>query len=141
MKTFKLVSFSLNRKDRSWQEIPFVDSLIINQENDRRTWLIEVFIDQENLSPFLEFGPEETFPVEVIITARDNLPAHFVVSIKSLKTMGGYASVLMEGKLKPMQDQAFAILESLVQLGFSGEELLQEFQKRMFDLTRNPKNQ
>ncbi len=127
MKTFKLVSFRLDTKDGVTKEIPFIDSLAINQENERKTWLIEVFIEKRNLEPFLDFGPDEAFFVEVVITDKDNPPASFTVSIKSLKTMDDYASVLMEGKLHRRQERATKILESLINAGFKGEELLEQF--------------
>jgi len=130
MKTFKLVSFALNG-EQGCQEIPFIDSLIINQENEKKTWLIEVFIEKKHLSPFLDFAPGEEFPVSVIITDRENPPAHLIVSITSLKTMDDYASILMEGKLQRRPDNGEKVLESLIKEGFSGERLLQEFRKRL----------
>lgn len=134
MKTFKLVDFWIENKEGDMDRIPFQDSLIINQENEKYTWLIEVFIDQQFLAPFLDFAPKETFNVEVVITNPENAPARFLVSIESLKKMDGFSSVLMKGKLN-RRNTGYAehLLENLMGSGLVGQELLSTFQDRMKD--------
>jgi len=44
MKTFKLVSLQFI-EDQDAKDIDFIDGLIINKEDEKRTWLIELFTD------------------------------------------------------------------------------------------------
>ena len=44
MKTFKIAGFYLAWQGDA-QEIELLDGLIINREDDKRSWLIELFVD------------------------------------------------------------------------------------------------
>lgn len=68
MKTFKLISFQLVDKNDETIQIPFIDALIINKENEKNTWLIELFIERAYFSVFENYQPQDKFPVNVIIT-------------------------------------------------------------------------
>lgn len=135
MKTFKLVSFRMKDKMGNRIQIPLEDGLAINQENERRTWLLELFFDKTYLPYFEVYQDSEEFPVSVIITRKDNDPAFFLVRIVSWKTIDDYATVLMEGKIRPrLSKYAEELLESLIDQGLSGDELLEDFKKGMAEM-------
>lgn len=135
MKTFKLVSFRMKDKMGNRIQIPLEDGLAINQENERRTWLLELFFDKTYLPYFEVYHDSEEFPVSVIITRKDNDPAFFLVRIVSWKTIDDYATVLMEGKIRPrLSKYAEELLESLIDQGLSGDELLEDFKKGMAEM-------
>ncbi len=132
MKTFKLVSFRMKDKQGKRIQIPFEDGLIINNENEKRTWMLELFFKKEYLHHFDEYENHEEFPVSVIITRQDNDPAFFDVKIVSRKIIDEYVTVLMEGKIR-RKDHRYAekLLETLIEEGLSGEALLTAFKKEM----------
>lgn len=132
MKTFKLVAFYLEDKQGELVQIPIEDALIINKENEKREWLIEIFIKREHLKTFEQYEKDEQVSVEVVITHPDNPPANFVMKLKSLTKMDDYASVLLEGGLNRNRGGfAERLLVKLVDAGLSGEELLKEFKGQL----------
>lgn len=127
-----MVDFRLIRKRGETLEIPLKDGLIINKENEDGAWLIEIFIHEREADVFRNCGRDEYFPVQVIITKPDNDPAYFSVRILSLKFIRPYASVLMEGALsRPHSEYAEQLLESLIEKGLAGQELLKKFREKM----------
>lgn len=140
MKTFKLVSFRIRDKTGKRIQIPLVDGLAINQENERRTWLLEVFFDKKYLPYFEVYQKNEGFPVSVKITREENDPAFFQVRVVSWKTIDRYATVLMEGNIRPRHIKyAEELLETLIQQGLAGDELLEEFKKAMAEFRNTVK--
>lgn len=140
MKTFKLVSFRMKDQKGNRIQIPLEDGLIINQENERMTWLLEIFFKKEYLPYFDMYQNNEEFPVSVMITRKDNDPAFFRVRIVSWKTIDDFATVLMEGKIRPRHSQyAEELLESLIHQGLSGNDLLDGFRKGMAELRNTNK--
>ncbi|MCU9613273.1 YwpF-like family protein [Caldibacillus lycopersici] len=132
MKTFKIVTFQLFNKMGAYINIPFLDSLIINNENDKNTWLLEIFFEEAYVTPFEEFAPGEAINVEVIITNKQNAPAVLTMKMISLKKIDTYFSVLLEGSLHHgKHDYAERLLESLIEKGLSGEALLEAFQQKI----------
>ncbi|MGG0716184.1 YwpF-like family protein [Robertmurraya massiliosenegalensis] len=128
MKTFKLISLQLVKKDE-WLDIPLVDGLIINKEDDHSTWLIEGYIDKSFYDVFHEARTEEKeLLVQVVITKKENEPAPFKVKVRSLQSFENHISVLLEGTLKKSTNRyAENLLDSLIQRGLSGDELMEEF--------------
>ncbi|WP_019153921.1 YwpF-like family protein [Robertmurraya massiliosenegalensis] len=132
MKTFKLISLQLVKKNE-WLDIPLVDGLIINKEDDHSTWLIEGYIDKSFYDVFREAGAEEKeLLVQVVITKKENEPAPFKVKVRSLQSFENHISVLLEGTLKKSTNRyAEILLDSLIQRGLSGDELMTEFKSGM----------
>lgn len=58
MKTFKLISLQLVKKEE-WYDVPLVDGLIINKEDDHHSWLIEGYVDKSFYELFHEASKEE----------------------------------------------------------------------------------
>lgn len=136
MKTFKLISLRfIGEKDAV--DILLEDGLIINKEEENKTWLIEVFVVDTYLT-FFQTALEEDRElfVETIITRADNAPVSFRVRVKSIRKLDARITVLLEGTLeKARSSSPEQTLEELIEQGFSGEELLTEFQKRKSNQT------
>jgi hypothetical protein len=133
MKTFKLVACHVLNKNEEFVNIPLIDALIINKENENNTWLIEIFSEQKYLSVFEEFQTEEHIKVYVVITHPDNDPAPFITRILSNKKIGENASILLEAKLDRTIGYAEQLLEHLLESGLVGNDLLTTFQEKMKD--------
>lgn len=131
MKTFKLISLEfISEKDPL--EILLEDGLIINKEEENKTWLIEVFTGETYLNFFQKALEEdrEMF-VETVITRANNTPVSFRVRVKSVRKLDARITVLLEGTLeKARSSSPEQTLEELIKQGLSGEQLLSEFQKR-----------
>lgn len=128
LKTFELISFHILKKNGDLIQVPFQDALIINKENEKNTWLIELFTEQKNLSFFEDIHPNEEFPAYVVITKADNNPAVFLVKIIKKKIIDEFVSVLLEGRLHHSADYPVQLLEKLLNQGLSGQDLLIAFQ-------------
>ncbi|MBS4175446.1 YwpF-like family protein [Bacillus sp. FJAT-49736] len=137
MKTFKIVSLQVivngNIKD-----IPLEDGLIINKEDGKKNWLIEAYISKEYYDFFraAQESPDE-LDVQVVITNEANDPAPLKTHIRGIKQFKNYISVLLEGYIRIQRSNyAELLLSDIVQEGFTGEELIQEFKSRMKKITK-----
>lgn len=131
LKTFKLISFQLVDKNDEMIQIPFIDALIINKENEKNTWLIELFIERAYFSVFENYQPQDKFPVNVIITKAENDPATFLVNVINSKVVDEYVSILLEGTLSRSRGYAEQLLGLLLDKGLSGNELLLAFKEEI----------
>ncbi|ANU10066.1 hypothetical protein A1A1_06082 [Planococcus antarcticus DSM 14505] len=132
MKTFKMLSLGVE-KDEQVMDYPVFDGIIINQENDERSWVLEMLIDlphQEIFDQLME--TQEVVSVQVVISYPGNEPAPFEVMIQDVKVMGEHASVLMKGTLKRARRKyAETLLSELLEDGLEGHELLERFETDM----------
>ncbi|OCA88862.1 YwpF family protein [Pseudobacillus wudalianchiensis] len=128
MKTFKIAGFYLAEQDEP-QEIELLDGLIINREDDKRSWLIELFVHPKYEELFQELEKQEDeLKVQVLITHPNNDPALFSARVRELNTLEDGISVLLEGRLRQMRNEyAKQVLSDLVGKGLSGENLLNTF--------------
>lgn len=127
MKTFKAAEFFL-QKEKQMIEIPLQDGLIINREDEERTWLIELFLNKEDEKVVRPFEKEKGITARIAITHRDNDPALFSVSVRSFQQLEHGTSVLFDAKLRQMRNEyAIQVLGSLLKSGLEGEELLTVF--------------
>ncbi|KAB2336543.1 hypothetical protein F7731_09205 [Cytobacillus depressus] len=128
MKTFKLISLQVVEDD-SLVEIDLNDGLIINQENERNTWLLEFYINKSYDDYFQKLFKEgKELIVQVVITKKENSPAALQSRIITIKHLKDHMSILMEGKLmKNNDDYAEVVLKKLIDKGLAGEELMKEF--------------
>ncbi|ESU30085.1 hypothetical protein G3A_23880 [Bacillus sp. 17376] len=132
MKTFKLISMQL-ADDDALVDIEMEDGLIINKEDEKGTWLVEVFADHKYI-PFFQDAcdTDKEIIVHVVITKRENDPAAFLTKVCCVKKLKTHASILLTGKLtKPKSDYPEKLLEYLLDKGYKGEELLTEFKKKI----------
>ncbi|MEJ9210486.1 YwpF family protein [Bacillus smithii] len=128
MKTFKLVSLQFI-EDQGAKDIDFIDGLIINKEDEKRTWLIEIFTDISYYDYFRDVQQrDKDLEIQVIISRPENSPAYFFGHIHCIKKMKSNVSVLLQGRLTNRQNEfAERLLTDLVQMGLSGEQLVREF--------------
>ncbi|MDQ7861543.1 YwpF family protein [Peribacillus frigoritolerans] len=47
MKSFKLISLQIVTENLNLIDIALTDGLIINKENDARSWLLEAFVEEK----------------------------------------------------------------------------------------------
>lgn len=132
MKTFKIVALQIIEQDRA-KNIPLADGLIINKEDDKGSWIIEAYIDEQYQALFEDIrSRKEKIEVRVIITHAANDPAPFTVRVHAVKPVGDHISVLFIGILSKRRDEYLELmLDDLIKEGLSGEPLLVEFKKRM----------
>lgn len=132
MKTFKLISMQL-ADDDALVDIDMVDGLIINKEDDKGTWLVEVFTDHKYI-PYFEdaCANDKEIIVQVVITKKENDPAAFSTKVCCVKKLKSHASILLTGKLtRPKSDYPEKLLEYLMDKGLTGEALMAEFKEKM----------
>lgn len=132
MKTFKMLSLGIEKNDQV-TDYPVFDGIIINQENDERSWILEILIDlpyQEFFDHLME--TKEMIAVQVVISYPGNEPAPFEVYVQDVKIMGKQVSVLMKGTLKRARRKyAETLLSELLEDGLEGQELLERFETDM----------
>lgn len=134
MKSFKLISVQIVTEDSRLIDIPLTDGLIINKENDVSTWLLESFVTEEHFNEFASSLPaiNGEVTIQAVITKKDNEPALFNTVLRTIKKVGNHYSLLFMGHIKKNRTKyAELLLEDLVQKGFSGDELIQEFKEKI----------
>lgn len=135
MKTFKMISFQF---EHNGEKIPLIDGITINQENQDKTWVLELFLSNQYQSLFENYlHTQETFEVLVTISSLENEPAPFIVTVKSIQELGENVSILLKGHLKTVRVKyAERLLQSLLDEELSKEELLERFKKGMRERPR-----
>lgn len=127
LKTFKIASFLLADENEA-REVEMIDGLIINQEDDKSTWLIELFVDPVHEPLFHSYEQQEELTVQVHITHRSNDPALLSVQIKAINKLEKGTSVLLEGILLQRRNEyAKQVLSELIDEGLEGKELVETF--------------
>ena len=137
MKTFKMLSFDLINEDGG-QNIPIIDGIVINQENSRKSWILELFLSKEHKATFESLkDSNDVFEVHVIISFPDNEPAPFKVLVNDIREIGEKITVLLKGTIKARRSKyAEALLKSLLSEELSSEELMTRFKKGMRERPR-----
>ncbi|WP_077325859.1 YwpF-like family protein [Virgibacillus siamensis] len=136
MKTFKLNSLDIlqsKESEISQYGIELKDGLIINREDDLNQWIIEAYIRHEYLEYFKELQQErDEVMVQVKITKPENQPATFITSIIGVNEIGPNINVLFKGTMVDRKkDKVWDMLKLLVEQGYQGEELLDEFKEQL----------
>ncbi|MYL48931.1 hypothetical protein GLV98_05515 [Halobacillus litoralis] len=135
MKTFKLISLDIveeKHEDITQRRIKLEDGLIINREDDHGRWVIEAYVD-ENYRDFFETmkEKEEEIIIQVKITKQSNRPATFLVKPIDVNMIGDRMNVIFMGTIVDrQQEQVEWVLKQLMDEGYQGEDLLEEFKKR-----------
>ncbi|RWZ60803.1 hypothetical protein EQV77_05775 [Halobacillus fulvus] len=135
MKTFKLISLDIVEEkddDLTQRRIKLEDGLIINREDDHGRWVIEAYVDNDYKGFFQSmFNHEDEIIVQVKITKQSNRPATFLVKVIDINTIGTHINVIFMGTMIDRQlEQVERILKQLMDEGYQGDELLEEFKKR-----------
>ncbi|OZI13445.1 hypothetical protein CEW92_01025 [Bacillaceae bacterium SAS-127] len=128
MKTFKIAGFFVN-ECAQLHEIKLVDGLIINKEDEKRTWLIELFVSKDYEETFSDYQKrEDELNVQVLISHPNNDPAIFTAEMRDMKILDNGINVLLEGKLQKMRNEyAKQVLGKLVKEGLEGNALIEAF--------------
>jgi sugar diacid utilization regulator len=139
MKTFKVISLQVVDNDEL-HDFEIEDGLIINKEDENSTWLVETYMSQKYIEFFQKAQQQKgDLEIQVVISNKANDPAAFMTSIRGIKKMDGRMSILFEGKLKKQRNEyAELLLDDLLQKGYTGDELLKEFRKKMVSKPRIP---
>ncbi|WP_174613082.1 YwpF-like family protein [Virgibacillus ihumii] len=134
MKTFKLYSLDILQsedKDISQYGIELKDGLIINREDDLNQWVIEAYVKHDYLDFFKKLQQDrEEVMLQVKITKPTNQPATFITSIIGVNEIGPNINILFKGTMVDQQkDKVWAMLKSLIEQGYQGEDLLDKFKE------------
>ncbi|KRF65162.1 hypothetical protein ASG99_02950 [Bacillus sp. Soil768D1] len=134
MKSFKLISLQIVTEELHLIDIVLTDGLIINKENDARTWLLEAFVEESQFRELEASLPNidgEVF-IQAVITKKDNEPALFSTVLRTIRKVGNHYSLLFVGHIQKTRSKyAELLLEDLVQKGLVGDELINEFKQKI----------
>ncbi|WP_082234362.1 YwpF-like family protein [Halobacillus massiliensis] len=135
MKTFKLVSLDIveeKNDDITQRRIKLNDGLIINREDEKSRWVVEAYVDssyREYFEPIMTNSDE--LLIQVKITKSSNQPATFLARIIDLNIIGDEMNVIFMGTMVDRRrEQIEKILKALLDEGYQGEDLLEEFKRR-----------
>ncbi|WP_163530211.1 YwpF-like family protein [Halobacillus ihumii] len=135
MKTFKLVSLDIveeKNDDLTQRRIKLSDGLIINREDDKGRWVVEAYVDRSYEEYFQTIQDnEEELMIQVKITKRSNRLATFLVKVIDNNIIGDYMNVIFMGNIiDRRRENIEKVLKTLMDEGFQGDELLEEFKRR-----------
>ncbi|MBM7648382.1 hypothetical protein JOC78_001324 [Bacillus ectoiniformans] len=132
MKTFKIAGFFINDHSEI-KEVELIDGLIINREDEHRSWLIEVFMSESYNDTLQKIQhQEEAIEVHALITHPDNDPAIFSVQLREVTYLTSGISAIFEGRLLQMRNEyAKQVLADLIEEGVSDQDLLDSFNTRI----------
>ncbi|PSL44490.1 YwpF-like protein [Salsuginibacillus halophilus] len=141
MKTFRLKGLQLvfpGEESPEQQPVPFQDGLVINREEGDQMWLVDARLPEagDDVQAMFDEMQEtgERFVMDVTITDESNDPATMVGSVRETLPLSEGFSVLFDAYMALQQEEVFNyILESLVEDGYSGKELIEEFKNRKAD--------
>ncbi|AEP88566.1 YwpF [Bacillus spizizenii TU-B-10] len=136
MKTFKLVDLNVERVDKeekTIEQFPLIDGLIINKEDGENHWLIEALVAKEHLSFFEQLqNSQSEAKVFVTITKKSNRPAQLTAAVKNIVKLEESIQVLIYGQMVTRKQQGTeTILESLVKEGYTGTKLIEAFKQKI----------
>lgn len=130
MKSFNVVSVHL-KIDGEFQNLDFLEGIIINNELGDDAWLIEISL-QETWKKRLEKFLNNDVDILVKITRPSNTPAHFVGQLVDINDLEGLISVIFKGDvLSSNPNYPVELLEELLTKGLSGDELIEKFKQNM----------
>lgn len=134
MKTFKLKKLEvLESVDENimLQEIPLIDGLTINKEDEYNQWVIEAYLDPDYQAFFQKLANhEDEIMIQVKITKESNAPATFITSIIGINQIGDRMNVLFLGTIVDRQKgMVKELLRKLVEEGYQGELLIDKFKE------------
>lgn len=100
MKTFKLAYVEIS-DGVVFTPYHLLDGLIINQEDEKQRWLIELFLNLDDFKVFENYLNQSTrLQINVKISRIDNNPAQLEGTIITLLELGNQISVLIDCKMK-----------------------------------------
>lgn len=134
MKTFKLKNlevFESVDEDITLHEIPLIDGLTVNKEDEHDQWVIEAYLESSYQTFFQELADnDDHIMIQVKITKESNAPATFITSIISINEIGEHINVLFLGSIVDRQKgMVKELLRKLVEEGYQGESLIDKFKE------------
>ena len=131
MKTFKLISLHVTG-DHGLIEIHLEDGLIINKEDENRTWLLEASVSasyEDYFQSLLE--DEKNLTLQIVISRKENEPAYYDSKLFHIRKLDKDSlSVLFKGSLnRSRSNYAEQVLTNLIEKGVSGQAALNTIQK------------
>ncbi|MHA6252031.1 YwpF family protein [Oceanobacillus sp. CAU 1775] len=136
MKTFKLKKIEIVDYDAApykANDVPLIDGLIINREDNDHNWLIEAFVEKEYMEYFKQIqATHDELIVHVKITTELNEKATCLSKIIGIKEIGDRMNVLFLGKMIDQRTTKLeAYLQELVEEGHKGDVLLEKFKEKI----------
>lgn len=134
MKTFKLKALEIignKDEDVTQYNIPLIDGLIINREDEESQWIIEAYTTRNYLDYFKKLQSEnDEIMINVKITKESNDPAIFITSIIGINEIDTQMNVLFKGIVVDQRNSKIEqVLKTLIEKDYQGDELLEEFKK------------
>lgn len=134
MKSFKLISLQIMTESTQLVDVELVDGLIINKENDSKTWIVEALVEESHYNALRSYLPNENeeIYIQAVITKKENDPAVFKTIFRTKKLVDGHVSLLFVGTIQNTRNQyAELLLEDLVKKGLTGDQLVKEFKEKI----------
>src|SRR5699024_1615915 len=130
MKSFKVIDMKIIQEQNFI--VPEVkDGVIINMEQGDNPWIIEIVTDGD-LSSILEKLKGSLLEMMVTITRPSNAPAKFSAELMDINQMDDMISVVFKGSFIVQGPNYYEeLLEFLVEEGYEGTALINEFNSRM----------
>lgn len=130
MKSFKVIDMKIIQEQNFI--VPEVkDGVIINMEYGDNPWIIEIVTDGD-LTSILEKLKGQQLEMMVTITRPSNTPAKFSARVMDINQMDDMISVVFKGAIIVHgPNYAEELLEFLVEEGYEGKTLINEFNSRM----------
>ena len=140
MKTFKLISLQITG-DHGLIEIALEDGLIINKEDEHRTWLLEAFVSasyEDYFQSLLE--DEKVLILQLVISRKANDPAYYHSKLFHIKKLDeDHISLLFKGHLnRSRSNYAEQVLANLIEKGIIWTRALNTIQRTYEVKEQNP---
>lgn len=130
MKSFKIVEVRVEHEG-NFIILDLIDGIIINKELNEDPWLLEITTSpdfKDILEPFIE----QDVNLLVTITRPTNEPARFKGYFNELNEIDDAISLIFTGDIITQNpNYAEDLLAQLIEEGFEGDELLNEFTAMM----------
>ncbi|KKK35179.1 hypothetical protein WN59_06030 [Salinicoccus sediminis] len=130
MKSFKIVEVKIEREG-NFIILDLIDGIIINKETSEDSWLLEISTSPD-FKDILEPYVEQEVDLLVTITRPTNEPARFKGVFNEMNEIDNAVSLIFTGDIITQNpNYAEDLLAQLIDEGFEGDELLNEFTAMM----------
>lgn len=130
MKSFKVIDLKIIQ-EQNFIVPEVLDGVIINLEEGEEPWIIEI-VTSSHLSSVLTKLKDQQLDMMVTITRPTNTPAKFSATLMDIHNKEDKTSVIFKGAIVTHgPNYAENLLAYLVEKGYEGESLINEFNVRM----------
>src|SRR5690625_254161 len=114
------------------QRVTFIDGLVIDREDDKDYWLIEVYMVKDYLELFQTLTNYDEILVKVKISKESNDPAYFITKVIKITPIIDDFTALLRGKLiKSQTKDVTTSLNELITVGYDRRTIFRKL-KEMF---------